>query len=283
VSEAIDEVIGGGDDETRLPPAASFLFLPGIASIHVRDHVRGLRSELDKRDTLAQEILVRGIVLRRQRTMQRQFELLKPDTSPTNKSQDWWVVERVIGSDDCGDDERAACERHSIRDAIQNLHLPAENWSGVEQIPLAVALPDPARTESDEPRPIGTHGRFCIGLPTQVATGLPLWATAHFHGKIDRTAIDFENDYNALLFDAIVELATVLIERVKCDPSIATRRLATLAMERGKGELANAVYQQDGLARTAIVLDTDGDFMKGSDLRLPKIAEGTLATSAAPA
>src|SRR5438876_5737657 len=36
----------------------------------------------------------------------------------------------------------------------------------------------PTRRSSDLAR-----GKFCIGLPTRVETGLPLWVNAHFHGK----------------------------------------------------------------------------------------------------
>jgi hypothetical protein len=273
VSKAIDEVLGGNGDTTQLPPAASFLFLPGIAAIQVNEHVRGFKAELDKRDTSAKEVLDNAIVLRRQQTRRRQIDLLTPDASPTASSQDWWVAERTLGGDDSGDDDHALSERNAIREAIRTLHLPDENWKDVEQIPIAVALPDPSRGDNDAPKPIGARGRFCIGLPTQVQTGSPLWVSAHFHGKIDRTAIDFQNDYNSLLFDSAVELSGVLLGRLKREPNLATRRLVTLAMERGNGELATAFYEPDGPARADIVLRTDGAFMKAIDLRLPKAAD----------
>jgi hypothetical protein len=269
VNKAIDEILGGEEAATNFPAAASLLFLPGIARVTVIDHVRGVRSELEKCDTSAPEDLEDGVVICRQRTILQHFDLAQSGSLQAKKSQDWWVAHRKLGSEDSGDSDRAAHERLQIREAIQALHLPEENWKNVEQIPITVAIPDPARGDSDEPKPIGADGRFCIGLPTLVKTGLPLWVSAHFHGKIDRTAIDFENDYNQLLFDAGLELVTVLLERLKRHESIAVRRLVTLMMERGDGELADAIYGEDGCAHSAVVLAPDGSFMKASDLRLP--------------
>ena len=144
VSAAIDEVQGGDGDAARLPPAASFLFLPGIAGISVIDRARGFQSELTKCDTSAKTTLQNGIVIRRQRTARSQYDLSEPHPSPETNSQDWWVAERTLGSEDA-DSERAERERHSIREAISALHLPEENWKDVEQVPVTVALPDPVR------------------------------------------------------------------------------------------------------------------------------------------
>jgi hypothetical protein len=95
--------------------------------------------------------------------------------------------------------------------------LPEENWRDVEHVPVAVALPVPGEFDGDghAGHPLGANGRFCIGLPTKVATGLPLWVSAHFHGKIDRTAIDFSNAYNTLLLDTAEELTYALLGRIR--------------------------------------------------------------------
>ena len=183
------------------------------------------------------------------------------------------MTSSVIGGRYHGNEARTTAERQALREAIQALRLPEENWKDVEQVPVAIALPDPRRSDADKATPLGAGGRFCIGLPTQVKTGLPLWVSAHFHGKIDRTAIDFENAYNGLLFSSAVKLTEVLIERVKRDASIATRRLVTLAMEHHTGALADALYADDGLAHKAIVLGPDGFFVNARDLCLPKAAD----------
>lgn len=272
ISAAIDEVQGGGSPTGRIPPASSFLFLPGIAGIDVIDRARGFRSELKKCDTSAKTTLQDDIIIRRQRTTRSQFDLSAPQSSPESTYQDWWVAERTLGRE-TADHEGAESERQAIREAISALHLPEENWKEVEHVPVAVALPDPMRGDMDDPTAIGANGRFCIGLPTQVDTGVPMWVSSHFHGKIDRTSIEFGNAYNKLLFSTAVDLAAVMIERLKQDPKIATKRLATLAMQRASGVLADAFYEEGGLARSDIVLGTDGTFFKASELKLPKSAD----------
>jgi len=178
----------------------------------------------------------------------------------------------MVGGRDHQDEEKARRERQALRDAIKALRLPEENWRDVEHVPVAVALPIPASQDgTDYPgHPLGANGLFCIGLPTQVPTGVPLWVSAHFHGKIDRTAIDFGNAYNTLLLKAAEELSESLIEKLKTRSATSQRRLVTLAMERRTGELATTFYAQGGLARKAVVLAADGGFIEARKLRMPK-------------
>ena len=269
LAAAVDEIQGGQTD-SEYPPGASFLFLPGIARITVDDHVRKFRAELGKRAVAPSKDFQGGVLLQRQRTTRRYFDLSDLDAEPTSTSQNWWVVTRVIGSEEHAGQVQAEAERKAVREAIEALRLPEENWKGVDEIPVSVALPDPAHSDDDAVSPLGACGRFCIGLPTQVETGLPLWVSSHFHGKIDRTAIDFGNAFNGLLFDAATALAATLLERLKQDCSRATKRLVTLAMERGNGVLADTFYGDEGLAHTPIVLDDEDAFIKAGDLAMPR-------------
>ena len=266
VDEAIDEIRGGDGSTKRHPAGATFLFLPGISRMDILDRARGIAVELRKLPPSVNEDLGNGVLLRRQRTISKEYKIDHPDGEST--SQDWWLVERLVGGNTGGDDTGA--ERQAIRDAIKSLRLPEENWKDVEQVPVSVALPAPALADGAVAMPLGCCGRFCIGLPTQVQTGSPLWVSSHFHGRIDRTAIDFGNAYNGLLFDAVAALAAALIQRLKADPNLGTKRLATLAMERGSGKLADAFYSPLGLAHTEVVLDDAGDFIAGIGLCLPK-------------
>lgn len=268
VGDAIDEVQQGDRHSTDAPSGNSFLFLPGIAGITIVDRARGFRVELEKRETTPAEILAAGVTARRERCICRRFALTGGGEPSQATTQDWWVVERLIGE---GDDAKADQERKAIREAIQALRLPEENWKGVEKVPVAVAIPGPAIDGRSQL--LGANGRFCIGLPTRVQTGLPLWVNAHFHGKIDRTEIDFDNGYNHLLFEAAVELVSVLLERLKREPGEATKRLVTLALERGPGELADALYSSGGLAHTEVVLGEDDSYVKASDLLMPRQAD----------
>jgi hypothetical protein len=268
VDSAIDDISGAEAGSCGEPTCASFLFLPGIGEISVLDHVRRFCAEFGKCETTPANHLAAGVTLRRQQTTRRLFDLTRPESPATVDAQEWWVAERVIGG---GEGERAAQERDAIREAVQALRLPEENWKGIERVTVAVALPAPRGGNDENTRLLGPNGKFCIGLPTRVPTGSPLWVSTHFHGKIDRTAIDFDSAYNRLLFDAAVELSGALLQRLKGDPEKEARRLATLAMERGPGELASAFYGDGGIARTEIVLHNNGSsFLKASELRLPR-------------
>lgn len=268
VDDALDEVQCGDGHATDAPSGNAFLFLPGIAGITIIDRVRGFRVELEKRPMAPVETLAAGVTVRRERTTCKRFEPPADGKPAEVRTQDWWLAQRLIGE---GDDEKADQEREAVREAIQALRLPEENWKGIEKVPVAVALP--ASTIADKCQLLGARGKFCIGLPTRVQTGLPLWVNAHFHGKIDRTAIDFDNGYNHLLFEVGLELVGVLLERLKREPDDAAKRLVTLALERGPGELAGALYASEGLAHTEVVLGDDGRFLKASDLRLPRPAD----------
>jgi len=272
INQAIDEICGDQGHAGNMPSAASFLFLPGIGRIDVTDHVRRFRAELEKSEITPKERLVGGVVISRRRTSSRRIALDDSVEQPAPASQDWWVVERMIGGQDQQDEVRGMLERQELQNAIRALRLPEENWSMVEHVPVAVALPIPVSQDGADyaGQPLGANGRFCIGLPTKVQTGVPLWVSAHFHGKIDRTAIDFGNAYNTLLLKAADNLSESLIERLKTRSDASERRLVTLAMERRTGELATAFYAQGGLARKAVVLAADGGFIEASKLRMPK-------------
>jgi hypothetical protein len=148
----------------------SLLFLPGIRTIDVSDHVRGFRAVLTKTETCAKEDIDGGVSLRRLRTTCTHVSLTEPGNEQPLKSRDWWVGERIVGALVCGDEARATRERQAIRDAIRTLRLPEENWKDVEQVPVAIALPDPARRDDEEVTPLGAAGRFCIGLPVRRST-----------------------------------------------------------------------------------------------------------------
>jgi hypothetical protein len=279
LAAAIDEFQTGDGRASGIPPGASFLFLPGITKVNVDDRVRGFRTELLRREITSPEKIVGGIVVRRHKTTSRHFNLAVPDEEPATTSQEWWVITRVVGDREADDQVKADAERAAIRASIQSLRLPEENWKDVEEIPVSVALPDPVRGDDDEATSLGAVGHFCIGLPTLVQTGSPLWVSSHFHGKIDRTAIDFASDFNRLLFDASVDLAVALLNRLKCDDNKSTLRLVTLAMERAAGALADAFYAEKGVAHTEIVLGHDGMFMEASELAMPKASDLALFDS----
>src|SRR5437870_608375 len=120
VAEAIDEVSGGGSSDCS-PAGAAFLFLPGIAGISIVDSVRGFRTELEKKAVGRQETLANAVILRRLRATRARFDIARREREQEAEAQDWWVAERVIGQ---GNDDNAAMERETVREAIQALRLP---------------------------------------------------------------------------------------------------------------------------------------------------------------
>lgn len=82
-----------------------------------------------------------------------------------------------------------------------------------------------------------------------MATGMPVWINARFHGSIARTEIDIEqNAFNKVLFDEAVELLGDLIDALKTAKDLTSRRLATLVLESTPDSvLVAALREPDGL------------------------------------
>src|SRR5262249_3942980 len=121
---------------------------------------------------------------------------------------------------------------------------------------------------------LGTDGLLCIGLPTLLPTGTPLWVDAHFHGNISRTEVYWNQPYNQQLLDEAVSLVADLVTRLKVDESLVRRRLAALALEPGSTArstfLGKKLYGSDGLAAGPVILSSDGSsFVRAADLALP--------------
>jgi hypothetical protein len=267
VDHAIDELIARDDHDMGGLPATALLFLPGIGAITIVDTVRGIHARLTKQEVSRPIDIDDRASLTRLRTTLVVTDVQDGDERTTEHSQDWWVADKMLGR---GAGEAADSERQSIRDAIASLRLPDANWRTVDHVPVAIALPDTGDGDDTVPSPLGPHGRFCIGLPTQVMTGLPFWVSAHFHGKIDRTNIDFHSTYNELLFQTAVHLVDVLLTYLKAAPSLSTKRLVTLSLEYDDGALASAIHASGGLADTAIMLSQAGTFVEPAWLRMPR-------------
>ena len=75
-------------------------------------------------------------------------------------------------------------------------HLP-NRWPEVRKVEVAVAV-----EETREAR----RGTFVIFLPTGMETGVGAHVNAPFHGSLDRTKIDFGDEYNELLLELVTDL-----------------------------------------------------------------------------
>ena len=265
VESAIDDIAGHNRDGNDSLSGASLLFLSGLDRLDVVDQVRGFKAEITRGKPELREMDDDEVVIQRFNVRTTISNLItRGDASPRPLTQRWWVASALFGT--------TSEEKETLRQAIVELRLPPENWKDVSTAPVSIALPC-RETEYDDGAtllPLPANGRFCIGLPSKMPTGSPLWVNAPFHGTIARTDIRLENHYNRILFEKALALVGKLASRFKRDTDLRTRRLATLLMRRGNGPLAEKLYASEGLAESAIVLTDKGDFLTAAGISMPE-------------
>ena len=108
-----------------------------------------------------------------------------PDAAVTRQFHVWT---RRLG----GDDEPEENER--IRAVVE--HLP-NRWPEVCRVSVGVAV---------EEAPAAAEGVFVIFLPTEMKTGTGAHINAPFYGSLDRRQINFDEPYNGLLLECVLDL-----------------------------------------------------------------------------
>ena len=106
------------------------------------------------------------------------------------------VWTRTLGGD--GDAPGAARIRSAVR------HLP-NKWPEVDRVEVGVAV-----QEGNE----AAKGRFVIFLPTEMRTGTGAHINAPFFGSLDRRRIVFNDEYNRLLLDCVLDLSLDAIDNL---------------------------------------------------------------------
>ena len=178
------------------------------------------------------------------------------------------VWTRALGGTD--DPEWAA----RIRDAVR--HLP-NKWPEVDSVQVGVAVQE--GEDSGE-------GRFLIFLPTEMATGTGAHVNAPFYGSLDRRRILFEDEYNRLLLDCVVDLSLDVIGDLAAgEPEEAGGRAIVDILssdsevgETGETMLAllrdRAAALGDPLAGRRLMLCDDGWAAPTEARTMPEVAEG---------
>ena len=113
-------------------------------------------------------------------------------TSPSggeNETDRFRVWTRALG----GKQDTEWAER--IRNAVR--HLP-NKWPEVDSVEVGVAV-----REGEE----AADGRFVIFLPTEMTTGTGAHINAPFFGSLNRRRIQFDDEYNRMLLDCVVDLS----------------------------------------------------------------------------
>ena len=87
-------------------------------------------------------------------------------------------------------------------------HLP-KKWHEIDSVQVGVAV-----QEGNE----RADGRFVMFLPTEMATGTGAHINAPFFGSLDRRRILFEDEYNRLLLDCVMDFSLDVIDDLSAGP-----------------------------------------------------------------
>ena len=94
-------------------------------------------------------------------------------------------------------------------------HLP-NKWPEVDSVKVGIAV-----RKGEE----AAKGRFVIFLPTEMETGTGAHINAPFFGSLDRRRIQFDDEYNRMLLDCVVDLSLdVVQDLVAAEPDDACGR-----------------------------------------------------------
>ena len=178
------------------------------------------------------------------------------------------VWTRALGGAD--DPEWAA----RIGDAVR--HLP-NKWPDVDSVQVGVAV---------QVGEVSAKGRFVIFLPTEMETGTGAHINAPFFGSLDRRRILFEDEYNRLLLDCVVDLSLDVIGDLAAgQPEEASgRAIVDILSSDGEvgetGETILALLRDRADARGAplvgrrLMLCDDGWAAPTETRTMPEVAEG---------
>ncbi len=177
IADAVQSV---RDQLTRLD-ARSTIFLPHLEVLVIE--IDGVRRTLE-RLVDSDETFSTGA-----RTRQQQLLVGRDGPGPGEQSTcQFRVWTRAIG----GDEDPGQAER--LRLAVE--HLP-NRWPEVRRVTLGVAVED---------APAAEDGVFVIFLPTEMTTGTGAHINAPFYGSLDRRQINFDDPYNKLLLECVLDL-----------------------------------------------------------------------------
>lgn len=254
VSRAIDRLVGSTNEGDPGQAELALLFLVGVSRIVVVDHARDARWTFSRAARAGMPT-----------------EATIAVTAPTGieRSARFWLLQRDAVT---GDPSTVQERRRIVSDALREFGLEA--WTDDDPLPVTIALPMPG---GEAAASLGPPGRFCLGLPTQQATGLPVHVDARFFATISRTGLDFALPYNGMLLEVAVELLGELLRILRESSRIEERRAVTLALHRTAGDLADRAFAPDGVADGEVVLASGGQsFLSRNNCRLPSENERAL-------
>lgn len=186
----------------------------------------------------------------------------------TGEAQVRWfhVWTRVVGGRDDPDGT------DHIRAAVARL---PNRWPEVQRATVGIAVEDtlvPA-----------TEGVFVIFLPTEKTTGTGAYVNAPFYGSLDRRQIDFNEPYNELLLESVLDLCLDAVSALAAEPPSDWSARAIIDVLSSTGDVGNeqwslvsklcehAAERGDSLGNKAVVLCDDGWCMPGIARIMPSL------------
>ena len=161
-----------------------------------------------------------------------------------------------------------------ISDAVQ--HLP-NKWPEVNSVQVGVAVREGG---------VSAEGQFVIFLPTEMGTGTGAHVNAPFYGSLDRRRILFEDEYNRLLLDCVLDLSLDVIGDLAAgEPEEANGRaiMDILSSDREVGETGATMLEllrersagrDAALDALRLVLCDDGWAAPTEARTMPEVADG---------
>lgn len=243
-----------------LGDAKSVVFLDNLAELVME--VDGDRQSI--RRTVCSD---RGVV-GHPRISQRRLQVHSKGASPESEAlRHFRMWSRVVG----GNDDPHGAEH--IRSAVS--HLP-NRWPEVRQALVGVAVEDTLEQVA---------GVFVIFLPTERVTGTGAHINAPFYGSLDRRQINFEEKYNVLILDAVLDLCLDTVGELKgSDKSWTAKAIVDIVASIGSvgGErwhlmcklLTRAEGRCSQLGNQAVILCDNGWRTPQEARVMPTVLEG---------
>lgn len=261
VENALDELVS-----LNIVAGSALLFLRGVRRLRIYDHVRGCAWLVSRHEHEKNRRLSNGATIVPIRTI-----CARVDNAVTisRTIAEWWLIRRKFGHE--GDDAKTRVDEAAhIEAAVARLPVGLRE---VQTAHASVALPRRPSIQS-LPRRFPVEGKMCIGLPTRMATGTPIWLDGPFHGNVARTQIDLAPDsqpFNSLVFDECVGLFWQAIEHVKTVGDIYDKREILFWFDSTKGALRTHLGHENMLSSANVILSPSGDeFLAAEELKLPE-------------
>lgn len=258
-----EEAVQSVKDQLQKLDAQSMIFL---------SHLEKLVIDIDDERRILERIVDSDIELSGcQRT--RQQRLLVGCSGPApedNATRQFQVWTRIVGGDE--DPEQAKC----IRDVVK--HLP-NRWPEIRQVAVGTAVEEALDPE---------EGVFVIFLPTEMTPGTGAHINAPFYGSLNRRRIDFDDCYNKLLIESVLDLCLDAVsELISEEPedwraqAVIDLLSSTVMVGGSRWRLMDRLHerateQDRGLENQALVLCDDGWHIPGEARMMPDIPDHNL-------